>query len=152
MLGEMTAIIGCTKSAVELTKSLISLKKDSDVQAKAVELNSILLDLQQKLLEAQMAQFSQLEELRGLKEAQRNTSALEEAKSRHSRYLFPLGGIAYSLKEEFRDGHPEHYLCSNCFESDQLVTMQKTGGVGWNGLKCPRCQNTIQTTNSPIRI
>lgn len=152
MLNEMAAIIGCTKTAVELTKGLIALKKDNDVQVKAVELNSILLDLQQKLLEAQMVQFSQLEELRELKEAQRKSSEFEQCKNQYSRYVFPKGGIAYSLKQDFADEQPEYYLCSNCYENDQLVTMQNTGGMGWRGLKCPRCNNTIATFDASIRI
>jgi len=144
MLGEMAAVLSCTKAAVDLTKGMMSLKKDVDIQAKAIELNNVLFDLQQQLMNAQLGQMQLVERIRGLETELAAQNELKKLQERYALYRFPTGTYGYNLKPEFRGDEPDHYLCSGCFEKGQRVTMHARTTDYTSTMTCPQCKNVIE--------
>lgn len=148
MLDWVAGVLTSTKTATDITKVLVDMKTDGAVNAKAVELTSVLLQLQQQLMVAQMEQMNMLgrmQELEAkLKEAERQQLDAEQ----YQLHQFATGAIAY-VKRERSTVEPLSHLCSNCFEQGQKVTLQVAPGTQVvQGMKCPRCETAI-TTKAP---
>jgi hypothetical protein len=147
------AITSALKSAVDITKGIMSLKNQSEVQAHVIELNS-------KLIEAQQAIFA-ISESHGqakdrIKELEEQISKMNNWDHEKARYTLksPWPGVpvtVYHLKKSHANGEEPHWLCPNCFEVGRksvLNTMQKRGERVH--LSCPSCKALINTTYNGI--
>jgi len=149
---EPTGILAITqalKSAVDITKGIMSLKNQSEVQSHVIELNS-------KLIEAQQAIFLISENYGQAKERitelEDQISKMNNWDHERSRYTLksPWPGVpvsVYHLKKSHANGEEPHWLCPTCFEAGQksiLNTMQKKGERVH--LSCSLCKALINTT------
>ncbi len=142
------AIIGL-KSAADLAKSLGELKTTAEVQAKAVELQQIILGAQSNALEAQGIQFSLLEQIRELEKKLADIKAWETEKQKYELKELRPNSFAYILKENPENNEPTHHICALCYEDQRKSILQ----IGKNGpsevLRCHNCSSEITVKGWP---
>ncbi|MCY1214396.1 hypothetical protein D9M69_473500 [compost metagenome] len=137
--------------AKDVSQSLVTLRDAELVRSKVFELTNSLMDLQQQLMLAQIEQMELIKKVTRLENELLEVSKKDDERHRYQLHQFERGAFAYALKPEFKAGVPEHYLCSNCFEGGDRVTMQNSAGVGWKGLRCPRCDKAIVLERVPVQ-
>lgn len=150
MLGELTAVLTATKSAVDITKTLMALKKGADVQAKVMELNTVLFELQQKLLEAQQGQFQLSERNRELERQIQAADDWKTEKARYQLYEFPTGTLAMCIAPSAQGSEPLHYLCATCFQKGSKSIMQARKNILHDQLICNDCKLLINILDRPF--
>lgn len=139
MVAEFTVAMGTIKEALALAKGI----KDGAHQS---QLNSIAIDLQQKILDvqAQLAGFQQqhLELQQDYKHLKADFDARDEWEAESNRYeavALSDNLIAYQLREEHSNNHPRHYLCPNCFAAKKKSFLLKTD-ANRDLLNCNLCK------------
>jgi len=128
------------KLAGDLAKSLFELKSISDVQAKVVELQSIILSAQSSALAANAHQTTMIEEIRNLKEEIARVKAWEKEKQRYKLIDPWPGTVLYALKKECSSSEPPHWICTKCYEDGikSILNPQiKAIRLVW---VCPKCK------------
>lgn len=139
MITEFTVAMGTIKEALALAKGI----KDG---AHQTQLNSLAIDLQQKILDvqAQLAGFQQqyLDLQQDYKHLKIDLDARDQWDAEASRYMaveLSDNLIAYSLREEHSEGHPRHYLCPNCFAAKKKSFLLKTD-ANRDVMNCNSCK------------
>jgi hypothetical protein len=134
------------RSAGQVAKGLMSPKTTSEVQAKAIELNGLILDAQSDLLAALAAQASLVEEVRELKEQIARTRGWETHTQRHQLAIPCARCVLYALKKAMSDGQPPNYLCTNCYEGSKRTSPQGFLDTSTRAFfKCPVCRLALHT-------
>ncbi|MDH3579498.1 MAG: hypothetical protein OEM91_02585 [Hyphomicrobiales bacterium] len=120
MVGEIAGGLAALKGAFDLAKAL----KDID---DAATINSAVLELQQKILEAQAAQGQLVEENDGLQKKLAEFDRWEIEKDRYALKDFSSDTFAYELLEAKADGEPIHRICPNCYQQREKSILQARG-------------------------
>ncbi|HEV2538231.1 MAG TPA: hypothetical protein VGU03_00845 [Frateuria sp.] len=151
MLGETVAALGGVKSAIEIVKTILQAKSESDRLSAIGELQAALIEIQQQAMALQATVAELQDKEAGLR---RENEALRQRASDLSRYQllqFPeTGAIAYELKDELRtQGEVRHFLCANCYQKGEKAILQQHE----RSLVCQSCTNRIYTKKMPpLRI
>lgn len=145
-----TGALGSIQAAGEIVKNIGAIKTASEVNAKAAELTSIILSLQNDVGVAMAAQMELVQENLELKD---QLAAVEDFRSDAKRYkLFEpwFGSLVYALKFTMSDGEPAHYLCASCYQSHKKSILQVTTmpPSGWAYFQCPACKSAVRTDSS----
>lgn len=136
--------IDSIKASVDLSKSIVEVKKGADIATATRELNNLLLAAQSDALAAQSEQFAVIEEIRNLKEKIMSLEAWQAEKQRYSLKEVGVGGFAYALKDIASNGEPMHYLCTNCYQDGcKSILNQKRNPRRFNELRCPKCNSSV---------
>src|SRR5687767_4033848 len=128
-MADMTLLQGAItglKTASEIAQALVGMKVSAEVNAKAIELQSIVMAAQSSAIAAQSQQFTMLEEIRALKEQVARAKAWEEEQQRYHLKKLPSGALAYFLKGERANGEPPHSICTTCYNKGQKTVMQES--------------------------
>lgn len=141
----ITGTISGLKTASDIAKSFLEIKKISDINGKVVELQSVILSAQSSAIEANSAQFAMIEEIRNLKEEMARIKAWDTEKQRYHLISPWPGTVVYSLKESMSSGEPPHWICTNCYnnESKSILTQQQEGNSIVSFL-CPKCKSSFR--------
>jgi hypothetical protein len=145
MLGEIIAATNSLRAASQIAKGLIDLKATTEVQAKAIELNGLILDAQGELLAANAAQAALVEEIRELKSKIAHMKDWETQKQRYELAAPFPGCMVYALKKSMSDGKTAHYLCTSCYQKGQPSILQgkegnpKKTGISYSLYYCSIC-------------
>jgi hypothetical protein len=141
----ITGTISGLKAASDIAKSLLDIKKASDISGKVAELQSVILSAQSSAIEANSAQFAMIEEIRNLKEEMTRIKAWDTEKQRYHLTSPWPGTVVYSLKESMSNGEPPHWICTNCYNSGtkSILTQQQDGNSRVSFL-CPKCKVSFQ--------
>lgn len=136
---------GSAKAALGLVRGATAAAVDHGVKDKLIEIQSAILDIQEKLGDAQAERLDLLHQLDELK---RKVRDFEEAKAALDKYeLFEVrkGNFIYQLKVP--DGaEPTHYVCPKCYSEGKIGLLQ--AGSSPNGatlLKCCVCNFSLRT-------
>lgn len=147
MVPDMTLIQSAVtglKTAFDLTQTLVGLKVGAEVNAKAIELQQVVMSAQANAFAAQSQQFTMLEEIRALKEEVARIKAWERQKQRYKLHE-PWGSIfVYALKESMSEGEPAHWICTNCYENSSRSILQFAFNqqIGRH-YSCPTCKAVV---------
>lgn len=144
----ISAAMGALKGAIDVTKGIVSLKNQTEIQAKSIELNSKLIEAQQAIF-AINEERQQLLDRIGVLEAQ--LKSLNNWNSEKEKYVVksPWPGTpvsVYHLRKLHANGEEPHWLCPNCFQGQRksiLNTNQKRGEHVH--LVCSVCKASIDT-------
>jgi hypothetical protein len=142
--------VASANAAKEISKSLITLRDEEMIRSRVFDLTNNLMDLQQQMMQAQVEQMELVKKVADLEAALQRATRQDEERGRYQLHKFPKGDVAYVLRPEFQLEEPEHYLCSNCFEKGERVTLHSASGWGWAGLKCPRCSTQVKMRDAPV--
>ncbi|MEJ2375476.1 MAG: hypothetical protein P8Y53_05740 [Pseudolabrys sp.] len=135
MVGESITGLGFLKTAFDLAKAL----KDIDDAARR---NAAVIELQEKILEAQSAQSALVERARELEAKVDSFEKWEAEGTRYQLKDFGGGTFAYELKADEARGEPMHHICPNCYEKGRKSILQMGGGNAFKQqiARCPACQ------------
>lgn len=156
----VTGALASLKTAKEIGGSLLELNNFSESAAKVAELNSLLLQAQERLFthntqlaELQQQHFESREELRKLREsiAQRDRYTLFELSNGVFVYRVDvsprLSGTGDPLPTE-----PEHYVCQRCADKGVKSVLQKRSGPTVVHLFCGECGGKFPTGDRSNRV
>lgn len=143
MIDWFAGAVASMSAAKDISQSLVTLRDGEMIRSKVFELTNSLMELQQQLMNAQVEQMNLVKQVGELQTALSNAQSREDSRTRYQLHQFPMGNFAYALKPEFQGSEPEHFLCSNCFDKGDKVTLQKAFGMGWAGFECPRCKTKV---------
>ncbi|MFW9266497.1 hypothetical protein ACLK1G_04790 [Pseudomonas sp. NR3] len=150
MIEWFSAAVSSANAAKEITQSFLILREEEAIRSRVYELTSSLMELQQQMMNAQVQQMELIRRVAELESDLSQARSQADERAKYVLYKFPQGVYAYTLREDLRDEAPEHYLCSNCFEKGDRVTLQSTS-QGWeSGYTCPRCAMFIAARRTDI--
>lgn len=135
MISEAMAGASALKTAFDMAKAL---KDISDATIR----NGAIIELQERILSAQEAQFALA---RRAEDLEKQLDALQRASDERKRYeLKDYGGgtFAYALKASEAAGEPPHRACAKCFQEGKISILQfssRSEGQEW--LECPSCKS-----------
>jgi hypothetical protein len=130
MIAELVTAANSLKIAGQIAIGLMNLKTTTEVQAKAIELNQLILSAQTELFAANAAQTSLIDEVRELKGEIARMKNWEAEKQRYELAAPFPGCMVYALKRSMSNGQPPHYLCTNCYQKGQPSILQARGQSG----------------------
>lgn len=140
----ISAALSGLKTASDITLSLLQFKSGSDVQAKAVEINRIILAAQRDAFAAQAAQSALVQRISDL---EKEITRLETWGAEKQRYVltdYGGGTFACALKPEETRGEPSHRICAHCYEQGRKSILQTTGNrTGQDIVHCFTCDKTF---------
>src|SRR3954463_13080578 len=129
------------KTASDLARGFLDLKSMTDVQAKVIELQSIILSAQSSALAANSEQASMAEEIRDLKQRIAAMEAWGKEKQRYALLAVEPGIFVYALKGSEAKGEPPHWVCAHCFNLGSKFLLQNQGDFyGASEHECPSCK------------
>lgn len=138
--------IGGLKTAGDIAVSLGKLNTMAQVNAKAIELQQIILAAQSSAFSAQSEQFSLIERIRDLEKELADIKAWETEKQRYKLVEPWTGSVAYALKKSMSNSEPPHYICTKCYEDGRKsILNQTTEEKRWTVYMCPVCKSKIPT-------
>lgn len=139
MIPEISAAISNGKLAIDIVKGMVSLKNQVDVQMKAAELLSVILDLQGKLQEAQAASSAIQAQLGDMAAKQRQLDDWSAEKKNYRLQQLSAGGLVYRYHAPPEGNAPPHDLCAQCYQQ-HVKSILQPGTEGWfKVLKCHQC-------------
>jgi hypothetical protein len=146
--GMIHGAVTSLKAAADIAVALGNLKTLSEVQAKAIELQQIILSAQSSALTAQSEQFGLLEEIRDLKAAVGRLKAWDEQRQRYSLVAPWQGAATYALRRDRSNGEPPHWICSHCYEAGKKsilndLTLTPAKGPHTLVLNCAVCKAQV---------
>jgi len=126
MLGETMMGISGFKATMDMVKAL----KDIDDRTRR---NEVAIELQEKILGAQAAQASLIEQVGELEKQVADLKAWDADKQRYKLVALKPGVLAYAPKEDMENGEPAHHLCTSCYQSGlKSILVAAT----WNPGRC----------------
>lgn len=141
-IASITAAVTGLKTAADIAKSMIGLKTESEIRAKVIELQSVILAAQSSALAANSDQFALLERARELEGELASVKAWESEKQRYKLRDFGGGTFAYVLDPERSEGEPPHRLCAACFHKEEksILQFQYESGTSQDKYLCTACK------------
>lgn len=132
------------KTASDIAKGFLELKSITDVQTKAIDLQSAILSAQSNALAANSDQAAMVEQIRTLKVEVACVKAWEVQKQRYQLTQFMNGtGVVYTLKESMSNAEPPHWICTKCYEEGKRMILQPATNNGFIHIVCPSCKLDI---------
>jgi hypothetical protein len=141
MAGEIFAGLTAIKTAFDIARGL----KDIDDAARR---NAAIIELQEKILDAQSDQAVLIETVGALKARVAELEAWDADKNRYKLSDLGRGMSAYTLKEGMENGEPPHQLCATCYNEGHKSIMQtETRNPGrCQVMVCHRCGSDLYIT------
>ncbi|MFJ3469064.1 hypothetical protein [Pseudomonas sp. NPDC090201] len=139
MLDWFAGAVESAKAMKEIGQSLLTIRDESIIRERVYELNNNLMDLQQKLLEAQLNQMELVRRIQTLEDERDQASQSKNLRLQYAIHTFPTSAHTYILSTE-DPSKAKQFFCSKCLETDnRAVTLQ-----GQAHLWCPNCKTTIR--------
>ena len=139
------------KTAFDLLQGLNATAREAAINEVKVELTRHILEAQQALTTAGIAQADSAQRIRDLEQQIVSLENWEREKERYQLTAIGSVAVAYTHKPGMENGEPTHWLCQPCFEVGHKVALQfvdvsKTaGGRGMKSTwQCSRCGNAIK--------
>lgn len=139
--GAMTGL----KAAADIALGLSKLKTMAEVNAKAIELQQIILGVQSTALTAQSEQAALVQRIRDLEQEVVRVKAWEAQKQRYALVKPWEGAVAYALKKSMCAGEPPHWICPHCYEDGRRSMLQDAmdKSQGGTGYRCAACKSFL---------
>jgi hypothetical protein len=138
----ITTILPTITQVAKAAGSIVQLVKDTETRQKIIELQTSILDLHDRVRQAQVEQ----DELVKVKdELERKLLEHQQWGAEAARYeLRQLadGIFVYALKAEHKEGQPDHFLCPHCFEQKKRSILQHPV-AGYANYMCHACKFEI---------
>src|SRR6266446_1373235 len=144
MVAEIYAGLGAVKAAFDIAKGL------KDINDGTIR-NTAIIELQEKILSAQIAQSALVDRIRELEKEVADFETWDAEKEKYELKAVPRDGFAYMLKREARGSEPPHWLCTQCFQARKRSIMQRlpSHATRDNTFKCPACPTSFLAYGSP---
>lgn len=134
VIAETISGLGALKTAMDMAKAL------KDINDATIR-NSVVIDLQQKILSAQEGQIALLSRIDELEKEVAAFSRWEAEKKDYVLTEIFDKTFAYSIAESARGSQPYHLICANCFEGRRKSILQRADA---SHLFCPECKTRVR--------
>jgi len=145
MIDWVAAAFTSARTAGDIAKSLITLRDEELVRGRVMDLTSTLMDLQQQMMQGQMEQIELVSKVARLEDALRVANQKADVLGRYELLGLGEGQVVYALKQEFQGVEPEHFCCTNCYDTGRRSVLKPQNQIGgtWVRFACPACNNII---------
>ncbi len=147
-IGSITAAANSMKAIADIAAGLINLKTMAEVQAKAIELNQMIIAAQQDLFTAYAAQSMLSQKVNELEAQIAKMKTWEEQKKCY-KLTNPWEGspaMVYSLRETCKGSEAAHWICTKCYDDGRRSILQpQEDQRGLIILVCPACKAEMHT-------
>ena len=144
---DIPAALALGKTAIEMAKGLAQLNRDQAVTQKAIELQSVIVDLQAKIGDAGL-------EIDALTRENRNLQELLAKKADLDRYRmvqFASGDVVYTADgDALKPGEIAHYICPSCAADGKRSLLQPS--INGRGLLCRSCSVGYTIERAPKNL
>jgi hypothetical protein len=137
------AVITSVKTAMDITRAMISVRDTAKIQTMQADLQRTLLEALEYAVTAKSGQLDLISRAEAL---EKENARLVEWNAREGEYKLeeiPTGAFAYVSQPTGDSGATEVWLCPNCFESKQRAVLQyagrSKGGHGEDEWRCRPC-------------
>ncbi|MCK5034235.1 MAG: hypothetical protein KAS18_11390 [Calditrichia bacterium] len=158
VLTEISAAFTSLKVAADIIKGILSLNKDSTINSKVIELQSVILTLQSELSSMQSKHEEIIQAKSDVEKELIQLKNWETTASQYDLVKLSTGSIVRSPNKNSGFTENEHWLCANCFENQKKSFLQPGAIIG-NKQKytCQNCGEKIVSisehgTNLPRSI
>lgn len=127
MIDLLAGALGSVKTASDIVQTMLKLKTDTAVTAKAIELQSIILDIHPKLLTAQTDYATAARRICELEAEIAKFKDWSHDKERYELYELAPGTLTYRVKPAMQGGEPTHDLCPKCYQNNVKSILQYSG-------------------------
>ncbi len=127
---DLTAIssaLSSFKSLTDMVRTFVDVKADVAVNDRVLAIQSLLFDLQNKLIAANATQTALTDRVRELEEEIRRGKQWAEEKANYALHEAAPGTFVYVHKSVGDGGAGAHWLCANCFENGKKSILQAGG-------------------------
>lgn len=149
MIDWFAGAVESAKAMKEIGQSLLTIRDENIIRERVYQLNNNLMDLQQKLLEAQLNQMELVQRIQTLEGEKDQASQAVNLKAQYTLHTFPATSAhAYVLKTE-EQGEPKQFYCSHCLETESLAVTLQGSAI----LSCPKCKYSVRSIpRKPISV
>jgi hypothetical protein len=130
-LTAITSTITSINAAKDIIKAMVSLNTIAEVNQKAIELQSIIIDLQSRIFEIQQSHSAIEDELTNINNWEMSVARnyhLHEPKS---------GQFVYASNEPMKNNEPAHWICPACYQNRKKSILQCTrNDAYWHNFNC----------------
>jgi hypothetical protein len=138
------------KVAADMAVGLSKLHTSTEVDAKAIELQRVILSLLGDAVSAQAQQSAMVHRISDLEEEIRRVKAWEETKQRYALHEPRQGTFVYALKAQSGATEPPHWICAHCYEDGKRSILQfKEERFGDTYHFFPICKTDFVTKDVP---
>ena len=146
-VGEITGMLSSLNAAIDIAKSMVSLRDTASIQSKVIEFQNAIMDAQQRAFAAQQERATLVEQVSQLEKDVARLKAWNSEKERYDLQRVYPGAFAYVLKPDAAGTQPPHWLCTTCYEKGQKGVLQEQPlREGWKFWRCGHCKNEIKTS------
>ena len=121
---EITAAYQGLKAGLGLLQTLNATAKTAAVNEVKVQLTQVIIEAQQALAAASMAQANAAETIRDLEQQVMQFENWQTQREHYELADTGQGSLAYRYKAAVEGGEPPHWLCPNCYEHRQKSIMK----------------------------
>lgn len=143
---EIQGAIEGIKHGAKIARGMLDLKIAVEVQAKVIELNSIILGVQSDMLQFQESHAAALAQVKSLEEEIMRMKNMGAERERYMLHPVGSGAFAYVLKPSVDMSEPAHWLCVGCFDGGRKSVLQNIGRTERGRekvIKCGVCSNSF---------
>lgn len=143
--GTLSAALGSAQAAGAMIKSLAGMKSAVDINAKAIELQGVILSLQGDIGNAIAAQAQLAQENQQLKNQLAEIERFHGEAANYNIFQPWPGILVYARKDSVQRSSPPHYLCANCYQNNKKSILQQVLKNHMLNFTCSSCQVSLQT-------
>jgi len=118
MVGEILSGLGAFKSMLDAAKSL------KDMNDTAIR-NAAVIDLSQKIIDAQQEQMALMEQMRTLEGEMARLRTWDTEKQRYELKSLGEGVFGYGVKADAQGNDPPHSICPDCYHGGAKSILQQ---------------------------
>ena len=151
---DIGGLLSSMKVLVDLTKSAVDLKTETEFRARIIEIQGALLEAQDSAMQALASQAQLSQKVVELEAELKANSDWSVDKQRYGLVTpYMNGGMVYALKEDLAKGEEPHLLCTNCFNNNakRSILNPIKKDTGFVRLTCPTCSTIIDTGYRGVR-
>lgn len=123
-VSEISALFSSLKAAKDVAQAMVGLRDEAAFQAKAIELQSKILDAQSAAFAAEENRATLVDRVRDLEQQVIRMQSWESEKQRYELKELGNGTLAYAVKESVRGAEPPHWICSSCYQHAKKSVLQ----------------------------
>ncbi len=136
------------KSALDVVKDIKGLTDTTAINAKVIELQSLIMEAQAGAIDAREDHAAQVERIRALEKEIADLKAWGAERENYELKTVDDGVVAYMLKKAVRGTEPPHWLCATCYGNGKKGFLQRQPRAvkdTHGRYQCGTCGNTVGT-------
>jgi len=149
VIPEIAGAINALKGASDIAKGMLAFKFDTEMSAKVMDLNRIILDVQQQVMAANESYSAATSRIKELEAELAKLNNWEQEQQRYQLHSLVPGTLVYRIKPDMQGTEPPHDICPNCYQKGAKSILQegRSQGSYFSGTHiyfCPQCKTEFQ--------